>query len=126
MFGLRTAVRNRNWYVMSSLRVAVVVDVDLVEDVVAELEEVRPAGRLLERDVVGDDRDRVRAGRGSRTRRRRCCRPRGSPLISGASRWLEARVGSIQKPANDHGEQKQHRFFHAGPPAAPGRHRNWD
>jgi hypothetical protein len=40
--------------------VAVVVDVDRVEDVVAELEEVRPARRVLQRDVVGDDRDRVR------------------------------------------------------------------
>ena len=37
-----------------------VVDVDRVDDVLAERVEVRPARRLLERDVVGDDRDRVR------------------------------------------------------------------
>ena len=36
--------------------VAVVVDLDLVQDVVAELEEVRAAGRLLEWDVVRDER----------------------------------------------------------------------
>ena len=40
--------------------VAVVVDVDLVEHVVAELEEVRAAGGLLQRDVVRDHRHRVR------------------------------------------------------------------
>ena len=39
--------------------VTVVVDVDLVADVVAELVEVRAAGRCLERDVVGDQRDGV-------------------------------------------------------------------
>ena len=37
--------------------VAVVVDVDLVPDGGVELVEVRAAGGLLERDVVGDDRD---------------------------------------------------------------------
>jgi hypothetical protein len=37
--------------------VAVVVDVDLVEHVVAELEEVRAPERRLERQVVGDHRD---------------------------------------------------------------------
>ena len=42
------------------LAVAGVVDVDLVQDVVAELVEVRAAGRLLQRDVVGDQRDRAR------------------------------------------------------------------
>src|SRR5215207_4893448 len=36
------------------LRISVVVDVDLVEDVVAELVEVRSAGGALQRDVVGD------------------------------------------------------------------------
>ena len=51
---------NRNWYVMSAAAVAVVVDVDLVQHVVAELVEVRAAGRRLQRDVVGDQRDRVR------------------------------------------------------------------
>ena len=35
------------------------VDLELVEHVVAERVEVRPAGGLLERDVVGNDRDRV-------------------------------------------------------------------
>ncbi len=39
--------------------VVVVVDMDLVEDVVAELVEVRPTGRLLEGHVVGDYRDRA-------------------------------------------------------------------
>jgi hypothetical protein len=39
--------------------VTVVVDVDLVEHVVAELEEGRPARRRLQRHVVGDQRDRV-------------------------------------------------------------------
>ncbi len=38
--------------------IAVVVDVDRVQDVVAELEEVRSAGGKLRRQVVGDDRDR--------------------------------------------------------------------
>jgi len=37
-------------------RVTVVVDLDLVENVVAELKEVRAAGRLLQRNVVRDDR----------------------------------------------------------------------
>ena len=41
------------------LAVAVVVDVDAVQHVVAELEEVGAARRILERDVVGDDRDGV-------------------------------------------------------------------
>ena len=41
-------------------RVAVVVDRDAVEHVVAELVEVRAARRLLERVVVRDERDRVR------------------------------------------------------------------
>src|SRR5439155_411831 len=41
------------------LAVAVVVDVDGVEDVVAEGREVRPARGLFERDEVGDDGDRV-------------------------------------------------------------------
>ena len=40
------------------LAVAVVVDVDAVQHVVAELVEVRAAGGILERDVVGDQRDR--------------------------------------------------------------------
>jgi len=40
------------------LPVPVGVDVDLVEDVVTELVEVRAARGLLERDVVGDQRDR--------------------------------------------------------------------
>ena len=40
-------------------RVTVVVDVDRVQDVVAELEEVRAPGRQLQRHVVGDDRDGV-------------------------------------------------------------------
>ena len=40
--------------------VAGVVDLQLVEDVVAEAVEVRAARRLLERDVVREDRDRVR------------------------------------------------------------------
>jgi hypothetical protein len=40
--------------------VAVVVDVQLVESVLVEIREVRPSGRLLEGDVVGDDRDAVR------------------------------------------------------------------
>ena len=39
--------------------VAVVVDVERVQHVVAEVVEVRPAGRLLERDPVGDQRDGV-------------------------------------------------------------------
>ena len=39
--------------------VAVVVDVDLVQHVIAELEEVGAASRILERDVVRDERDRV-------------------------------------------------------------------
>ena len=42
---------------MSACAVAVVVDVDLVEDVVAELVEVRAAVGRLERDVVGDQGD---------------------------------------------------------------------
>src|SRR5204863_2307735 len=42
------------------LAIAVVVDVDGVANVVAELEEIRPTGRILERHIVGDDRDRVR------------------------------------------------------------------
>jgi len=41
------------------LAVAAVVDVDLVEDVVAERVEVGAARRALQRDVVGDQRDRV-------------------------------------------------------------------
>ena len=41
------------------LGIVVVVNVDLVEHVVAELVEVRAARRLLERYVVGDDRDRA-------------------------------------------------------------------
>src|SRR5262245_45755348 len=41
------------------LPVPVVVDVDVVEDVVAELVEVRPSRRLLERDEVGDEHDLV-------------------------------------------------------------------
>ena len=41
------------------LAVAVVVHLQLVEHVVGELVEVRAAGRLLEWDVVGDDRHRV-------------------------------------------------------------------
>ena len=40
--------------------VAVVVDVDLVQHIVAELVEVRAARRPLQRDVVGDQGDRVR------------------------------------------------------------------
>ena len=40
--------------------VAGVVDLDLVEDVVAEAVEVRTAGGLLERDVVRENRDRIR------------------------------------------------------------------
>jgi len=40
--------------------VVVVVDVDLVQDLVAERVEVRAACRALERNVVGDERDRVR------------------------------------------------------------------
>ena len=39
--------------------VVVVVDMDLVEDVVAELVEVRPTGGLLEGHVIGDYRDRA-------------------------------------------------------------------
>ena len=42
---------------MSSLRVAVVVDVDLVERVRVELEVVRAAVGVLQRQVVGDQRD---------------------------------------------------------------------
>ena len=42
------------------VRIAVVVDLELVQDAVVELREVRPARRLLERDVVRDQRDRVR------------------------------------------------------------------
>ena len=42
-----------------SVAVTVVVDEDLVHDVVAELVEVWPARRLLERNVVRDDRDGV-------------------------------------------------------------------
>jgi hypothetical protein len=41
------------------LGVTVIVDVDLIEHVVAELEEVRAACRILEWDEVGDERDRV-------------------------------------------------------------------
>ena len=40
--------------------VPVLVDPDLVENAVVEAVEVRPAGRRFERDVVRDDRDRVR------------------------------------------------------------------
>ena len=40
--------------------IAVVVDLDLVEDAVVEAVEVRPAGRSLERDVVRDHGDRAR------------------------------------------------------------------
>jgi hypothetical protein len=40
-------------------RVAVVVHMDLVAGVLVEVVEVRPAVRVLERDVVGDDRDGV-------------------------------------------------------------------
>ena len=71
-----------------------VVDVDRVTDVLAERVEVRAAGRLFERDVVGDDRDRVRLVRADGTRTGPCCPPTGSSLISGASRWLEARAFS--------------------------------
>ena len=45
------------------LGVAAVADVDLVEDVVAELEEVRAALRVLQRDEVGDEGDRRRTVR---------------------------------------------------------------
>ena len=45
------------------LAVAVVVDLDLVADGRVEREEVRTAGRLLERDVVGDDRQLRRVTR---------------------------------------------------------------
>ncbi|GAB3945433.1 hypothetical protein GCM10027614_37190 [Micromonospora vulcania] len=41
--------------------VTVVIDVDLVAHVVAELEEIRAPGRELQRHVVGDQRDRVGA-----------------------------------------------------------------
>ena len=44
-------------------RVAVVVDVNLVQHVVAELVEVRPAGGLLEGHVIGDDGNVVRTVR---------------------------------------------------------------
>ncbi len=66
-------------------RVAVVVDVDRVDDVVAELEEVRPAGRILERDVVRDDRDRVGLS-GLTNAYVSVLSATGSWLISGASR----------------------------------------
>ena len=39
--------------------VAVIVDVDFVEDVIPELVEVRPAIRALQREVVGDQGDRL-------------------------------------------------------------------
>ena len=42
------------------LTVSIVVDVNRVQDVVTELEEVRTTERRLKRQVVGDDRDRVR------------------------------------------------------------------
>ncbi len=42
------------------LGVPVGVDVDLVQDVLAELIEVRAAGWQLERDVVGNERDGAR------------------------------------------------------------------
>ena len=45
------------------LGVAVVVDVDLIQHVVAEGVEVRAAGRALERDVVRDQGDGARAVR---------------------------------------------------------------
>jgi hypothetical protein len=58
----RVGVGRRERELVGDLRapVVVVVDVDRVGDVVAELEEVRAAGGILERDVVGDDRDGVR------------------------------------------------------------------
>jgi hypothetical protein len=37
-------------------RVSIVVDVERIEDVVTELEEVRPARRFLQRNLVGEDR----------------------------------------------------------------------
>ena len=66
-------------------RVAVVVDVDLVDDVRVERVEVRPAIGLLERDDVGDERHHRRARWGPRRRTGRCCRPT-DPARSAAPR----------------------------------------
>ncbi len=62
MFGLVTSVSNSKLIDDLFFAVAVVVDLDLVQDVVAELVEVRAAGRALERDVVGDNRHRIGLG----------------------------------------------------------------
>jgi hypothetical protein len=40
--------------------IAVIIDVDLIKHIIAELIEVRSAGRSLQRDVIGDQSDRVR------------------------------------------------------------------
>jgi hypothetical protein len=59
----RRSVRKRNWNVTSSRAVAVVVDRDLVERVRIHREVVRPAVRILERQVVRDEGDVVFATR---------------------------------------------------------------
>ena len=59
--------------------VAVVVYVDVVQDVVAELEEVGPARRVLQRHVVGEDGDRVGL---VRTHERICVRVVGDGVLA--------------------------------------------
>ena len=104
------------------LCVAVVVDMDLITDVIVEAIEVRPARRLLERYVVGDDRDRIRLIRAHEGINIRIV---GSWIAADERRLaVTRRVGRRHpKRCERQDQQKEHRFlhiFHRGPPAAPG------
>ena len=91
-------------------RIAVVVDHDLVEDVVVELEEVRAAVGSLERNEVRDERDHVRILRAHERVHVRVVSQR-ILLISGASRWLDARVGIIEPPISSAINKTKNCFF---------------
>ena len=99
-------------------RVAVVVDHDFVQHVVVELEEVRPAVRRLQRDVVGDEHDFVRAGGADKGVRVRVV---GQGIL--ADEWRlamtrRARRGGGAKRHQHPETQKNEQSPHPTPPAA--------
>ena len=99
------------------LRIAVVVDVDLVEHRVVEGRKVRPAGRRFERNVVGDDRDRI----GSiRAQERVQVGVVGHRVLADEGRFAVTRcLARLHRPRDQprHGQHERDTLLHGFPPS---------
>ena len=90
-------------------RVTVVVDLDVVVRVLGPQEEVRASRRLLEGDPGADERDRVRAGRGSTNAQTSVLSICGSAAVSGASTVAGRDAGRGSEPGEQTCAQRHRR-----------------